>query len=96
MVRIEIIANQSVEEDMIESLYKVIEKPAYTKINGVHGRGNTYPKRGDNIWPEENIILIIYCEADEALKIKEAVYKVKKQFPDEGIKYFELRGGLVW
>jgi hypothetical protein len=91
MTRIEIFVNQSIEADLFEmfSRYKVARQ--YTKIPGTHGVGNSDPKMGDHIWPEENAIIIIYCKKKEALLIKEAVNDIKKQFPNEGVKIFTMK-----
>ncbi len=88
MKRIELIANQSVEDDIFEAFEKREIVKSYTKIPSVHGSGNCTPKRGDHIWPEENFLLLIFCEDSEALLIQEAVSEVKGHFQDEGIKLF--------
>ena len=89
MKRIELIANQSVEDDIFEAFKKRDIVKAYTKIPSVHGSGNSTPKRGDHIWPEENFLLLIFCEDSEAELIKETISKIKLQFENEGIKLFE-------
>ncbi len=90
MTRVEIIVNQSIETDLFEHFAKYRVARRYTKIPGAHGVGNSDPKMGDHIWPEENVILIIYCEADEAELIGKAVEETKKLFPSEGLKMFTL------
>ena len=90
MKRIEIIANRAVEADLFDAFKKRDVVNKYTKVPLAFGAGNSDPKMGDHIWPEENIILIVYCEEDEAAKIKEAVAEVKSFFNQEGIKLFEL------
>jgi hypothetical protein len=45
---------------------------------------------GDGIWPEENFLLIVYTEDDMAEKIISVVRDLKIDFPDEGIKIFEI------
>ncbi|MDR1894133.1 MAG: hypothetical protein LBQ61_05490 [Spirochaetales bacterium] len=91
MVRIEIIADQAVEDDIREALREYKAAKHFTKIPVVYGEGNTEPKYGDHIWPEENFIIIVYCEDDEAARVKAAIAKVKEHFPQEGIKLFEMR-----
>ncbi|MBN2655903.1 MAG: hypothetical protein JXR86_02510 [Spirochaetales bacterium] len=88
MKRVELIANHSVEEDLFESFEKRNIVKAFTKIPSVHGAGNSTPKRGDHIWPEENFLLLIFCEDEEAELIRESVAEVKEHFTDEGIKLF--------
>jgi nitrogen regulatory protein PII len=88
MIRIEIIANRSVEENILEALAKEQVGKFYTKIQNVLGVGACGPRMGDAVWPEENFALIIWCEKDEAKEIQQAIKKVKEKFPGEGIKLF--------
>ncbi|MFW6343808.1 MAG: PG0541 family transporter-associated protein [Sediminispirochaetaceae bacterium] len=90
MKRIEIIANRSIEEDMFEAFAKAEVAKHYTKIPEVMGAGNSGPRMGDHVWPEENFILIVYCEEPEAEKIKEVIGELKEFFKGEGIKLFEI------
>jgi hypothetical protein len=90
MLRIEIIANQSVEENILEAFAAHGVGKLYTKYPGIHGVGNSGPKLGDAVWPEENFVFVIWCEEDEARGIAEAVGDVKREFPDEGIKLFGI------
>ena len=88
MKRIEIIANHSVEENIIEALVKEDAGKYYTKYPGIYGVGSSGPRMGDAVWPEENFAIIIWCEEEEARAIQRAVAEVKEQYPDEGIKLF--------
>ena len=90
MVRLEIIANHSVEENILEALVKEGAGKFYTKIPHIYGVGSTGPRMGDAVWPEENFILIIWCEEEEARAIQRAVISVKEKFPGEGIKLFGI------
>ena len=90
MIRVEIIANNSVEENVLEALAKEQAGKFYTKIPGALGVGSSGSRMGDAIWPEENFVLIIWCEEEEAGRIKSAVESVKEKFPNEGIKIFGL------
>jgi hypothetical protein len=93
MIRIEIIANHSVEENILEALAEAQAGKRYTRYPNVMGVGRSGPRMGDAIWPEENFALVIWCEEDEARKIEQAIASVKERFPDEGIKIFGLRSG---
>ncbi|MDR3020832.1 MAG: hypothetical protein LBU66_08030 [Treponema sp.] len=90
MIRIEIIANQSVEENILEALAREQVGKHYTKIPNIFGVGSAGPRMGDAVWPEENFSLVIWCEDDEAQGVKRAVYSVKEKFPGEGIKLFGI------
>ena len=94
MIRIEIIANHSVEENILEALAGENAGKYYTKYPGILGVGSAGPRMGDAIWPEENFGLVIWCEDEEAAAIERAVAKVKEQFPGEGIKMFCLSASV--
>jgi hypothetical protein len=86
----EIIANRSVEENILEAIAKENAGKYYTKYPVVYGIGSTGPRMGDAVWPEENFAIVIWCGEDEARRIERAVDFVKAQFPDEGIKLFGI------
>ena len=88
MIRLEIVANRSVEENIFEAFKKEGVGKYYTKYPTIFGVGSSGPRMGDAIWPEENFALVIWCEEDEALAIRRVVASVKEEFPDEGIKVF--------
>ena len=90
MMRLEIIANHSVEENIHEALKFESVGKYYTKFPGIIGVGSSGPRMGDSIWPEENFALVIWCEEEEARGIERAVKFVKNKFPDEGIRLFGL------
>jgi hypothetical protein len=90
MIRVEIIANHSVEENILEALAAANAGKYYTKYPTIFGVGSTGPRMGDAIWPEENFAMVIWCEEEEAARIQQAVASVKERFPDEGIKLFSL------
>lgn len=90
MIRVEIIANQSVEDDIIEKLENELPELEYTILPGVHGKGKSSHKLGNNVWPEENFLLYTYTEDLNGAKIKELVEAVKTRFPREGISVFAV------
>lgn len=90
MKRIEIIANISIQEDMLDAFKKAEIVKHYTLIPIVLGVGNSGPRMGDHIWPEENFSIVIYCDNTEAEKIKNVITDLKAFFTSEGIKIFEM------
>jgi len=85
LIRLELIANRSVEDDLYDLLRKRNANPYYTKFSEVQGFGNSGPRRGDHIFPEENFLLIIYCDEQTADAIRLTVDELKLLFPREGI-----------
>jgi len=90
MIRIEIIANRSVEENILEALARAGVGKHYTMFPSVLGVGACGPRMGTAVWPEENFALIIWCEEEEARSIQQAIAQVKEKFPGEGIKLFGI------
>jgi len=88
--RIEIIANQSIEEDIIEILEADIAEIQYTLEENVFGKGKTSRKLGTSIWPEMNFRMTIYTDAAKLETILTAVDKVKQKFTNEGISVFVI------
>lgn len=88
MIRVEIISNQSVQEDVLELIESEIPDIEYTLTPGVQGKGLKTKKAGDAIWPELNFRLVSYTSKENAKKINTIMKLIKSQFPDEGISWF--------
>ena len=95
LVRIEIICSQALEEDFNEEFKNAGVAKRYTKISQVMGAGYSNPHLGDAVWPQLNLMYIIYCDDDEAKKIQDIVVKLRKLFITEGIACFIGRGTEV-
>lgn len=88
MYRMEIFSNQSVQDDILETLEEYIPHILYTTVPIAYGRGGESRKLGTSTWPETNFILVSYL-ADSDVPLAKAVIKgIKKRFPNEGIKLF--------
>lgn len=88
MTRCEIIANQSVQEEIISLLEEHIPGCLYTVIPTVTGRGKNSYKLGSSSWPETNFILVSYVDDENVKVVKAIIAAVKQKFPTEGIKLF--------
>ncbi|MBD5434307.1 MAG: hypothetical protein HDR36_04530 [Treponema sp.] len=88
MLRIEIIANQSVHDEIIDALEEYIPNILYTVIPLAEGRGQGSYKLGTSSWPETNFVLFSYVKKSELEKVKAIIKAIKEKFPDEGIKAF--------
>ncbi len=89
MIRSEIYANRSVEEDILEEILTRIPHAQYSIIEDVKGAGKSGVREGTAVWPELNILYILFSDAKEARYIADAVQTVKAAFPKEGIKLFQ-------
>ncbi|MCR5218622.1 PG0541 family transporter-associated protein [Treponema sp.] len=92
MYRAEIIANQSVQDDIVEVLEENIPGILYTTVPLVTGRGKDDYKLGTATWPETNFMMISYVEDKYKDSLKKIIAAVKEKFPDEGIKLFFVKG----
>lgn len=90
LCRCEIIANQSVEDDIIEILEKSIPDFEYTIDENLCGRGKHSRKLGDSVWPEMNFVMIAYIKEDSINAVQECINQIKEKFPKEGINMFIL------
>lgn len=87
-IQISIIANQSVEEDIIDVLEQVMPDIKYAVVSPVTGKGREDYKLGNATWPEINFMLITYLDQEHLELIQASVNYLKKRFPREGIKMF--------
>jgi len=90
MKRMELIANRSVESEIIEALEENIVDFFYTMLPQIQGRGKTKYRLGTPTWPEMNFLLISYLGDEDAVRAQEAIRGVKEKFPREGIKFFVM------
>ena len=91
MTRCEIIANQSVQDEIISLMEEHIEGVLYTIIPTVLGRGKNSYKMGNSTWPETNFVLVSYIEDEKVPVLKAIIKAVKERFSDEGIKLFFVK-----
>jgi hypothetical protein len=91
-IRIEVIANRSVQDDFFELLNAAEVGEHYTLFPEVQGAGHAGPRRGDHIWPEENFVYVAYVAEAEARTIREQVEALRSRFETEGIRMFATRG----
>ena len=94
MKRMELIANKSVENEIIEALEKNIGDFHYTLIPQLHGKGKTKYKLGTATWPELNFMLVSFLDDTDADRAIAIIQDVKTRFPREGIKLFMMEAVL--
>ncbi len=86
--RVEIIFSQAIEEDFIQEFKEHKVAARYTKLKGVMGAGYSIPRLGDAIWPQLNMMYIIYCGEEDCKTIISIVEKLREQYIGEGIACF--------
>ena len=91
MTRCEIIANQSVQDEIVSLMEEHSPGVLYTIIPTVVGRGKNSYKMGNGTWPETNFILVSYIEDEHIAMMKAIIKAVKERFTDEGIKLFLVK-----
>jgi len=95
MKRLEIIANRSVQEELIEAIEAAVPAIRYTVLSSAHGRGTDDWKLGTTVWPEENFLWFAYLADDEARAIFAVVADAKARYPREGIRAFSVTADEV-
>ncbi len=90
MIRVEIFANQSMEDLLLNNLEAAIPDFYYSVVPLSHGRGGETRKLGTTTWPETNVIIISYCDDGVLAKIETVVNYIKEKHKAEGIKLFVL------
>ncbi len=94
MYRAEIIANQSVQEEIIDLLEEHIPNILYTIIPLVVGRGKESYKLGSATWPETNFVLVSYIEDEQVNIVRSIIKAIKEKFNGEGIKLFFVKAEI--
>ena len=94
MYRIEIIANKSVEADIVEALELAMPSLRYTIIPEAIGKGRRNRKLGTTTWPELNFVLFTYTDIDEVRRTGKIMEALKDKFPNEGIKFFASKSSV--
>jgi hypothetical protein len=92
MKRMELMANKSVEEEIISALEAGIHNFYYTLLPMVHGRGKTQYRLNTPTWPETNFLLTSYLNHQDTETAKAVIAEIKNRFPKEGIKVFFVNG----
>ncbi len=88
MLKLEIIANQALEAPLIEIMPEKNSKPCYTMLKQVDGAGYSGICLGNDVWPEENVMFILFIDEPELAIIKQSIDRIRKRFPLLGLSVF--------
>jgi hypothetical protein len=91
MTRLEIVANQSVQEEVVTTLKTAVPGITYTLIPVAHGRGGEDWRLGTTVWPEENFVLFTYQDDGVVELLRLLLVDLKTRFPREGMKWWSVR-----
>lgn len=85
MKRLEIIACEAIQVELIEAIEKVVKDFEYTLMPRIEGKGLRTRKQGTQVWPELNFMLVSYLD-DEAIEpASAAIAATAARFPKEGV-----------
>ncbi len=92
MNRIDIMLDQTIEDIFIERLYTQLPDRPFTLMRGVLGNGDSGPRMGTAVWPEENSLFILYTGEEETVTIKAILTEMRQVHPNNGICAFVSPG----
>ncbi len=105
MIRVEIIAHEALEKPLIDALVPVppgthdpegkTGRP-FTMVREVAGRGMSGSSFGNDVWPESNIVLILFVDDVDVQGIREKLQGIRSRFPKLGLAVFALPGYDEW
>ncbi len=105
MLRIEIIAHEALEKPLLDALAPLppgVHDPegrsgrSFTLIRGSAGRGASGSSFGDDVWPESNIMIILFIESGEVQGVRTEIGTIRRQFPKLGMAVFAVSGYDEW
>ncbi|MCH3906867.1 MAG: hypothetical protein LKE39_04635 [Sphaerochaeta sp.] len=88
MKKLEIIISQAVDGDFLHDLEVLKVGEHYTRTTGVQGKGYSFPKMGDDVWPQLNNHYMIVASDEEVEGIRKILNHLRGQYPGEGIACF--------
>jgi len=83
--RLELVACEAVQDELISGLESKIPNIEYTLIPRIEGKGRTSRKEGTQVWPELNFTLVSYMEDSYLDTAKSIIAEVAARYPREGI-----------
>lgn len=105
MIRVEIIAHEALEKPLLDALAPLppgVHDPEgrsgrpFLITRGTAGRGMSGSSFGDDVWPESNIVLVLYIEEDDVPGIREGLAGIRRDFPKLGLAVFAAPGYDEW
>jgi len=88
MKRMVLIANPSIENEIINALEEKIIEFNYNIFPQKHGKGKSRYRLEKTTSYEMEFFLVSYLYDENAVKARKAIYKVREHFPREVIKLY--------
>jgi hypothetical protein len=85
MKRLELIACEAVQSELVDGLAAVLPDFEFTFLPRIAGRGRTSRKEGTQVWPEWNFLLISYLDDSGIEAARAVIADVTSRFPNEGV-----------
>jgi len=92
MLRIEIIGDATLEEEVRKGLGRIRKGLGHSSIYPVSGQGVKGGRFGANVWPEENTLFLMYLPEEDLEKVQLLISTIRSQYPHNGLAAFVLPG----
>lgn len=93
MIRLDVFANQALS-DIIERDLNKLDNINYTLLRDSAGKGNKGFCLGNDVWPEHNVVFIIYCTKEQLPVIEQELKRLKEKFPILGLSSFYTENAI--
>ncbi len=90
--RIEAVMDRTVEDVFLEKMERSLKGVSYTLFTEVQGLGESGPRRGTHVWPEENSVFILYIPAEVRGVLEGLLREMREEHPGSGIAVFAVPG----
>ncbi len=90
--RIEAVMDRTVEDVFLEKMERSLKGVPYTLFTEVQGLGESGPRRGTHVWPEENSVFILYAPEEVRGVLEGILREMREEHPGSGIAVFAVPG----
>ncbi len=92
MVRVEVIGNQILLQDFIDTVEARLPKQWYTVLPVLHAKGQKGKANGDAVWMEKNFVCLMFINSVEAIaEIERICDSIKAQNTANALTMFTSR-----
>lgn len=92
MVRVEVIGNQILLQDLVDSIEEKLPNQYYTVWSTLRAKGRKGKANGDDIWMEKNFVCLMFVHGAEAVgEIQRICAAIKTQNTTNALTMFTSR-----